>query len=318
MSGFSAICCDSVWWEKISAYFLDDCLGHINTSMHEDDPAKRCTALFHALNKTWDAFHFYSKKTGTADPRDRSDYREILDLFTLGLTAEDSILFSGWRELSELAQLTPQVMNHQTLKEADYEPGNNSAQLAQKARREHRQFLNAYERYISSADKTELLKPMLQKLAHLLYIVRNNSAHGERSTHGPDLDKAKRDAAICLVTAPVISRFFDVLFRSPNNRFAAYGTLRPGECNHRLIEKLGNNWVSGSVRGTLTEHNGFLQLVWNNSGEKVKVEVLNSAKLPDKFDTLDSFEGRDYQRILVPVEIQGHIEICNLYAKAPR
>jgi gamma-glutamylcyclotransferase (GGCT)/AIG2-like uncharacterized protein YtfP len=310
------------WWESVTTHFLDDCLEHINVSMHEDDPAQQCASLFSALNRTWDAFHFYRSKTGTEtgtiDPRDRSDYREILDLFTLGATEDDLKRFVDLPEISQLAHLSPQIMNHQTLRESDCEPNDISDQLAQKARREHRQLLNAYDRYKASPPEMDLLTALLQKLAHVLYIVRNNTAHGEKSTFGPDVDKAKRDANVYRITAAVINRFFDMLFRAPNTRFAAYGTLRPGESNHFLIAKLGGEWISGTVTGTVTEHRGFPRLVWHSSGEKVNVEVLHTPKLSAKFEDLDAFEGRDYERIWVPVELQNHIEICNIYAKATR
>jgi len=38
---------------------------------------------------------------------------------------------------------------------------------------------------------------------------------------------------------------------------AAYGTLRPGEVNHRLLEEVPGEWLDGWVTGFRGEEDGY-------------------------------------------------------------
>ena len=38
---------------------------------------------------------------------------------------------------------------------------------------------------------------VVKKTAELLYIVRSNMAHGEKTKYGPDIDKRKRGVSVC-------------------------------------------------------------------------------------------------------------------------
>ena len=46
-------------------------------------------------------------------------------------------------------------------------------------------------------------------------------------------------------------------------------------------------------------------------GEEIKVQVLESADLPDHWDRLDAFEGKEYERVETCVETpNGRINAC--------
>lgn len=87
-----------------------------------------------------------------------------------------------------------------------------------------------------------------------------------------------------------------------------YGSLAPGEPNEPILSKVGGTWAKGSVRGFLykrgwgsnTGHNG---IVIDQRGKKVPGFVFTSAKLDDQWKRLDAFEGKEYQRVLVEVEM---------------
>ncbi|RED52247.1 gamma-glutamyl AIG2-like cyclotransferase [Aestuariispira insulae] len=105
-----------------------------------------------------------------------------------------------------------------------------------------------------------------------------------------------------------------------SRRLAVYGTLAPGELHGRKLANLNGSWQDGLVRGDLyrdgwgTER-GCPGLKWEPDGLKVPIKLLTARDLPEEWERLDSFEGEDYVRILVPIENDnGVIAIANLYA----
>jgi 4'-phosphopantetheinyl transferase len=105
----------------------------------------------------------------------------------------------------------------------------------------------------------------------------------------------------------------------PARRLAVYGTLAPGKSNHGQLAGLSGKWSHGTVRGTLRPAgwgltHGFPGLIWNPSGDRVAVQVFDSADLERHWDRLDAFEGTDYQRLLIPVEQDGSLVVANIYA----
>ena len=112
----------------------------------------------------------------------------------------------------------------------------------------------------------------------------------------------------------------ETLFDRPSTRLAIYGSLAPGEANHHVIESISGSWTNGFVRGTLRmkgwgRHTGFPGMTWiPSSEERLDVQVVSSVELPDYWDRIDRFEGRDYVRILVPVEGVGIASaVANIY-----
>lgn len=66
----------------------------------------------------------------------------------------------------------------------------------------------------------------------------------------------------------MIETFFQLLFGSPDQRLALYGTLRRGEVNHSLIEDLPGDWIEGQVIGIVSKQNGYPILMWDSSGAR--------------------------------------------------
>ncbi len=113
--------------------------------------------------------------------------------------------------------------------------------------------------------------------------------------------------------------------RSACDRLAVYGSLAPGQPNHRVIQAIRGAWHDGFVRGRLKRTGwgsgiGFPAFTWDPGGDRVRVKLLVSSELPRHWERLDAFEGADYLRILVPVEDEGGrlIAVANLYAAATR
>lgn len=100
-------------------------------------------------------------------------------------------------------------------------------------------------------------------------------------------------------------------------RLAVYGTLAPGGVNHRELAGLGGRWQPGRVHGRRAER-AFPVFTWDEGAAAVDVMVLTAPRLADHWPRLDAFEGADYRRILVPVQLagdgRGALTVANLYA----
>jgi hypothetical protein len=44
---------------------------------------------------------------------------------------------------------------------------------------------------------------VMKRLAELLYVVRSNNAHGEKTPYGPDIEKLKQDEMVCSIIIPI-------------------------------------------------------------------------------------------------------------------
>jgi gamma-glutamylcyclotransferase (GGCT)/AIG2-like uncharacterized protein YtfP len=109
-----------------------------------------------------------------------------------------------------------------------------------------------------------------------------------------------------------------------SQRLAVYGTLAPGEINHRELASLRGAWVEGTVRGHLRTigwgaAHGFPGLTLDPLANRVRVQVFCSPDLPEHWARLDAFEGPEYVRLLVAVEAAGGgLLVSNLYALRPQ
>lgn len=94
------------------------------------------------------------------------------------------------------------------------------------------------------------------------------------------------------------------------HRLATYGTLAPGRPNHHQLDGLDGRWFAGHLHGRLLDAGwgatlGYPALVLDQDGDRVDVQVFESADLPAHWSRLDDFEGAQYTRALVTVHTSG-------------
>lgn len=95
---------------------------------------------------------------------------------------------------------------------------------------------------------------------------------------------------------------------------ATYGSLAPGRPNHHRLAGLSGEWTVGTVRGKLVRRGwgaalGYPALIPAEDGGDVEVHLFVSPELPDHWPALDAFEGVDYRRGRMKVQVgQGWIE----------
>lgn len=309
------------WWQQESPYFLNETLAFINASRRCNEAIDRCQKLCEALNKTWTAFFRYRQNCGKLNEKEmeneskrkRSDNQSFQELILHGMSDQETAALCARESLRLFATFTPQIMNHDILLKERYDPNNITDDVRKEASDEHRQLFNAFERYSKTPGDDALKQALLKKTAQLIYVVRSNIAHSEKTPQGPDLAKSERDRLVSEVTATVIDDLFDIFLDRPSLRLAVYGTLTPDGPNASVLAGLEGQWHEGTVQGVIEQRDGFLEFYWINVAEVIPIKVLSAFGLSERFARLDRFEGLRYRRILVPVEIDGDLFVCNIY-----
>ena len=97
-------------------------------------------------------------------------------------------------------------------------------------------------------------------------------------------------------------------FAGPDTALAAYGSLRPGEPNHWVVNRISGDWLPGVVCGwsfelTFGPAEGYEGFVPDRDGGDVAVEVLVSQDLAKRWREIDDFEGPGYERRSIDVEL---------------
>jgi gamma-glutamylcyclotransferase (GGCT)/AIG2-like uncharacterized protein YtfP len=297
-----------LWWQKSQELIghVNEALMHINAARDESvssSATKICELYFHALNKLWNAHAQHSCEPARADT---PAFIALLKELAVG---HDDLLSDS--RLEGLVALTPQVLNHSTLKSAGYRPAQVlDDRLRRDATEEHRKLQNAYSRWVQDkADTAGVLK----KLAEFLYVIRSNIAHGEKTPYGPDLEKIRRDEMVSKATFPLLELIIDRLFASPSCRLVSYGTLKPGGENASVLADIPGRWTACRIRGRIQQTDGLPSLRWDPRAEEIEAMVLESPSLNDRWMDLDRFEGRRYQRRLVSIMADQLLWIANCY-----
>lgn len=107
-----------------------------------------------------------------------------------------------------------------------------------------------------------------------------------------------------------------------SRRLAVYGSLAPGRANHGQLKDLAGAWEAGTVRGWLVEAGwgaaqGFPGLRPDAHGPNVAVQLFTSDDLPAHWARLDAFEGVEYERVVLQVDLGTATVAASLYALRP-
>ena len=89
-----------------------------------------------------------------------------------------------------------------------------------------------------------------------------------------------------------------------------YGSLQPGKENAFRLERIGGQWLKGSIRGTLLDRGwgagiGFPAVLLDDDGQEIGGYLFMSEGLDAAWPELDEFEGEDYRRVLAPVSLSN-------------
>ena len=105
-------------------------------------------------------------------------------------------------------------------------------------------------------------------------------------------------------------------------RLFVYGTLAPGRPNEHVLAPLGGDWQPASVKGHLMQLGwgaamGYPALILDEAGEEINGFVFSAEGLTAFWDTLDAFEGEQYERALATARLdEGGIVEAYVYVLA--
>jgi gamma-glutamylcyclotransferase (GGCT)/AIG2-like uncharacterized protein YtfP len=295
---------------------LSEAIVHFNHALDKIDSeashAEVARALFDGLNKIrteW-LLHQQDQQICPDQQQQRPGEVKSFQLMILNLLQPEAqsepLMSSGLRSLVDLE---PQIMNHDTLRRHRYRPeAPITPQLSREATKEHRKLANAWHD-LETGRNPDILK----RTAELLYIVRSNIAHGEKTPYGSDLAKRKRDEQVCAVVVPLQLKLFDLLLDWPSRKLVVYGTLDPGQANHGVLADVAGEWQECELRGSIGLLHGLPVLSWNPNGAEVKAQLLSSSELPRRWEGIDAFEGNAYKRRLVPLITTTGILVAYVY-----
>ncbi|KAA8732782.1 gamma-glutamylcyclotransferase [Acinetobacter qingfengensis] len=94
------------------------------------------------------------------------------------------------------------------------------------------------------------------------------------------------------------------------NHLFTYGTLRPNHENAHILKHIEGTWQKGFVHGVVHildwgPDQGLPAIVLDEQAERIEGYVLSSDKLVEHWEMLDEFEGFQYKRVRVDVELES-------------
>lgn len=291
-----------------AVYHLNEGDQHLQYEQRSVDASRAFADGLNKLQSEW--FTARAKPTG-----EMGAFRAML---------KEAIPFQGRHaichssQVRRFADFQPSIQNHKVLLDGGYRPGEPIAeQLRSEAEKDHARLRKAVADYMEQPDSAETLERVIGRVADLLYVVRSNIAHGEKTRYGPDQGKRVRDALVCRTTAPVQRLLAEHLLEHPAQRLVTYGSLSPGGTNHQVICNISGSWQDAKIRGSLTySSHGLAEFEWNENLTDIESKLLTSQLLPENWSRIDEFEGNSYKRTLILARASGGICAANAYVRA--
>lgn len=89
-----------------------------------------------------------------------------------------------------------------------------------------------------------------------------------------------------------------------------YGTLRPGETNAYILERIGGTFQKGYILGHHDRDGwgktgGYPAIKCDHNGERIEGELFTSERLEAHLPFIDEFEGEAYTRVRVSVILES-------------
>ena len=287
---------------------LNEILAHLNSSLDAIDPDERFRKTTDALNKLWNSafrgnlieINNQSDQNSNPSSKKTSDGDKFRGLIGLLSKEKSSEILARSKEFSELVKLEPRVMDMSVFEKADYHPSNIGNELKKEATKKHTSLFNGYNKYMKSECSLDCL---LDRLANLIYVIRSNVDHGEKTPWGPDIEKSTRDRTVCEKAFPVTEKLLEIFLNEPNKYLATYGTLQDNEIIQKYskgAKQLSGEWT---VEGHVEKANGLLYFNWISNGKKLNVTIYEISE--ESYKRLDEYEGKGYKRIYVPAFNDG-------------
>lgn len=290
---------------------MTEALFHFNHAlgMPNGHPSKVDVArtMFDGLNKLQTEW-----RMSQADQQ-LGEVKAFQEMILRGLSSDERDTLLRSAEIQSLVALSPKIMDHDVLRRGGYRPDVAiEPNLVKDATEVHRKLENAHRDL--RENREEIRERAIKRVTELLYVVRSNIAHGEKTPYGPDLNKRERDQQVCTCIVPLQELLLEMLLGQPSKKLISYSTLSPGQPNHSLISDLRGEWKACVIRGTMSQKDGLSRFSWEPiGGSEQPASLFMSDDLPSNWSRIDRFEGKEYRRQLVPAKTQAGIAIGYAY-----
>ena len=294
--------------------------GHISQAINNFnnaiDDLKNKRSVVEVSRYLFDAMN--NVQTELAIFEQNQDWREVQNFQKMFLSSFDDkdlkkLLNSS--ELNNLISFEPQIMNHDTLRRNNHRPDQEiNENLSKKAREVHKKLFNAFAKFLS-IHNDETQERVLKKMAELLYIVRSNINHGDKTPYGPDHKQTERNKNVCEIVVPLQILIMNLLFENSDHKLVVYGTLAPGKVNHEILSSIEGTWDKCKINGHIFKKNGLPYFARDPNESQIEAHLFSSNLLPDSWNRLDQFEGSGYKRVLIPVTRTQGICVASIFVE---
>ncbi len=101
---------------------------------------------------------------------------------------------------------------------------------------------------------------------------------------------------------------------NPGEQLIVYGSLVPGGLYHFLLADLPGTWEPCVIQGRMGKYGGFKAFYYDAAGPEHPAWLFSSAELPRAISELDDFEGEEYERLVIPAQVDGDWVKAQIYA----
>jgi gamma-glutamylcyclotransferase (GGCT)/AIG2-like uncharacterized protein YtfP len=307
--------------QTFSSQGITESLTHFNMAMDLIQNRRKkievCDLLFKGLNKLqteWLSRNRIFLQENSTNEDKIGEVKTFKEFVSSSLNDNENAALLKSKEFQNFAHFHPPILNHDILRRYDYDREKEiPSDIVKNASEKHLKLQNALKR-IEDENIPENQKAAIKKMADLLYVVRSNIAHGEKTPFGPDRKKSQRDESVTVVTIPLQLLLFNMLLGDPAEKLFVYGSLAPGQSNYQILSEMHGTWTNCKIRGSITKNAKLQYFKWDVYGEEIDAKLFTTPDLKDKWNSIDRFEGSSYQRHLITGRLSnGDLTVANIY-----
>ena len=275
---------------------INTVVSHLNRgNSNSSDVDIKCKDYFNAINILFNAYILREES-------DNYKFRETIYHLTDSEQKKaiiNSIFFKN------LINFKPYIKDDKMLRQGKIHSDN--TRIRNEPDRNHIDLINSY-------NERKPAGTIINNLCKLLYMIRGNLNHGEKTPYGIDTEKVQRDKTVCEMIFPLLNIIMDIILDYPSKKLIVYGTLKKGEINQNIINDNKNERKNIKIFGSITFDEGLSYYNYSLANNDISAELIYKEKMELDFDRLSKFEGESYIKILVPYIIDNEILIGNIFA----
>jgi gamma-glutamylcyclotransferase (GGCT)/AIG2-like uncharacterized protein YtfP len=285
-------------FKKILITELNGILTHYNRAGFLDEPVEKYLAIFYGLNLLWTDANNHDLLS-SHNGGDKNMFKSLLKILD---NTNEGKCFVISDALKRFIEFRPKVMDMHVLATGHYNPSGLDNDLKTKAEEKHTALIEGYSKFLRG-EKSQA--DFLDLVADLMYTIRSNISHGEKTVSGPDTKQVERDRLVSEAAFPVADLLMKIFLGISPGLLATYGTLMKEEILERLSVSAKEVESDFFIQGKVCHNNGLNYFKWRADGDRVKVKIYDVRNPEADFKKLQKYEGEKYRLIHVPLFESG-------------